>query len=118
MTDPSTKNSRLSFRALCVAGIPSLWLLLFFFVPLLIIAVVSFLSRGDYGELQLPFTLESYKRLCGSGLFGFDSLYPMILLRSVLLGALTAFICVTAGLPLAFFIARLPARWKVFALTL
>ncbi|MDB6025197.1 MAG: Binding-protein-dependent transport system inner rane component [Verrucomicrobiales bacterium] len=95
-----------------------LWLIVFFVIPLTIIIAISFFSRGDYGEIQLPLTLENYKRLMGFGLLGFDSLYPAILWRSLVLGALTATVCVIAGLPLAFFIARLSPRWKNFALTL
>jgi spermidine/putrescine transport system permease protein len=95
-----------------------IWLLLLLLIPLAGLGIISFLSRGDYGELQLPFTFENYQRLAGFGLLGFDSLYPAILLRSLALGAGTAFMCVLAGLPLAFFIARLPARWKTPALTL
>ncbi len=95
-----------------------LWLFLFLLAPLLAVGVISFLSRGDYGETQLPLTLDNYKRLLGFGLLGFDALYPVILARSLLLGAGTAVACVLTGLPLAFFIARLPARYKNFALTL
>jgi spermidine/putrescine transport system permease protein len=86
--------------------------------PLLIVLAVSFLTRGPYGSVEFPFTLENYKRFLGFGLLGFDPLYPTILLRSVLLGAATAFICAVLALPLAFFIARLPACSKSFALVL
>lgn len=105
-------------RAALTVGPGGLWLLVFLLAPLLVVAVISFLSRGDYGELQRPFTLENYRRLLGFGLLGFDPVYPLILLRSLLLGAGTAVACVVAGLPLAFFIARLPERWKHLALTL
>lgn len=105
-------------RAALTAGPGLLWLMVFLFVPLLAVAVISVLSRGDYGELQRPFTLENYRRLLGFGLLGFDPLYPLILLRSVWLGAGTAAACVAAGVPLAFFIARLPGQGKHVALTL
>jgi spermidine/putrescine transport system permease protein len=95
-----------------------LWLIIFFAIPMLIVTGISFFSRGDYGELQMPLTLENYKRLVGFGSLGFDSLYPAILFRSLALGALTAMFCLIAGLPLAFFIARLSSRWKTFALIL
>jgi spermidine/putrescine transport system permease protein len=95
-----------------------LWLLLLLLIPLTAVGVISFMSRGDYGEVELPFTFENYKRLLGFGILGFDSLYPAILLRSLVLGIGTALACVIAGLPLAFFIARLPARFKTPALTL
>jgi spermidine/putrescine transport system permease protein len=64
---------------------------------------VSFLSRGAYGELELPLTLENYKRVAGFGLLGFDPLYPTILGRSVLIAAATALLCVICSLPVAFF---------------
>lgn len=94
------------------------WVVLFLMVPLAAVGVISFFSRGNYGEIQLPLTLDNYKRLGGFGEFGFDSLYPSVLLRSLILGAGTAFFCLAAGLPLAFFISGLKARWKTAALTL
>ena len=91
---------------------------LLFLVPLSIIIGYSFLTRGVYGEIQWPPTLENYQRLIGFGPFGFDSLYPLVFLRSLALGALTTALCVLTGFPLAFFIATLPARFKTVALTL
>jgi spermidine/putrescine transport system permease protein len=101
-----------------VLGIPLGWLFLFLFVPLAGICGISFFSRGDYGEIQLPLTLENYKRLAGFGLLGFDSLYPQIVVRSLAMGLVTAGCCALAGLPMTFFIARLPHRWKTIALLL
>lgn len=105
-------------RSAITSGPAVLWLTIFLLAPLLIVGGISFLARGTYGEIELPFTLASYKRLLGFGELGFDPLYPVILLRSLVLGAMTAVCCVIAGLPLAFFIARLPARFKTLALTL
>jgi spermidine/putrescine transport system permease protein len=94
------------------------WLSVFLALPLAGIGVISFLSRGDYGEIQQPFTLENYRRLLGFGWLGFDPLYPGIFLRSLLLGAATAGLCLVSGLPLAFFIARQTARFRMLCLTL
>ncbi|WP_063816426.1 ABC transporter permease [Pedosphaera parvula] len=105
-------------RAAFTAGPATLWLVVLLLVPLAAIGAISFMSRGDYGEIELPFTIENYKRLLGFGMLGFDSLYPIILFRSLTLGIGTALACVITGLPLAFFIARLPARFKTPALTL
>jgi spermidine/putrescine transport system permease protein len=105
-------------RSAITSGPGVVWLAFFLLAPLIAVGVISFMSRGDYGEVQLPITLDNYKRLLGFGLLGFDALYPIILLRSLVLGAGTAIACVVAGLPLAFFIARLPSRYKNFALTL
>ena len=105
-------------RSSLTSGPGLLWLLVFLLAPLLAIFFISFLTRGAYGEMQWPLTLENYRRLVGFGPFGFDSLYPLIFLRSLALGALTTALCALAGFPLAFFIARLPARFKTAALTL
>lgn len=108
----------LSLRALASLAPGLLWLAVFFALPLAIIVAISFLSRGEYGTVQRPFTLENYHRLAGFGLLGFDSLYPIIVLRSLALGFGTAVLCLLAGLPLAFFIARLPRSCKNVALLL
>lgn len=106
------------FRLLACGGPASLWFAFFMLVPLLIIVGMSFFSRGDYGEVQFPLTLSNYQRLAGFGELGFNSLYPLILVRTLLMALATALLCVLAGLPLAFFIAGLPARYKNIALTL
>jgi spermidine/putrescine transport system permease protein len=49
---------------------------------------------------------------------GFDPLYPLIFLRSLVLGMLTAMGCLLLGLPLAFFIAGLPHRLRTAGLIL
>lgn len=97
---------------------PTLWLALFFAIPLLGIFWVSFLSRGNYGELQFPLTTENYQRVAGFGLLGFDPLYPTILFRSLAIAAATAGLCIFCALPVAFFIAGLAPRWKTIGLTL
>ncbi len=107
-----------AIRSLFTSGPGILWIVVFLLVPLAAILVLSFLSRGEYGEVERRFTWENYQRFCGFGALGFDPLYPLILLRSLALGAGTALLTVLAALPLSFFIAGLPARWKNVALTL
>ena len=105
-------------RSAFTSGPGLLWLTLFLLGPLLAIVFISFLTRGAYGQIQWPPTLENYRRLVGFGPFGFESLYPLIFLRSLALGALTTLLCLLTGFPLAWFIATLPARFKTAALTL
>jgi spermidine/putrescine transport system permease protein len=105
------------FRASVLGGPALAWLAIFFVLPVLSIVIISFLTRGELGTIGRPFTLENFQRLAGFGLLGFESLYPLILLRSLFLGVATAVFCLAAGLPLALFIAKLPARWKTAALT-
>jgi spermidine/putrescine transport system permease protein len=105
-------------RALGTSGPGILWVTLFLLVPLAGIGVISFLTRGSYGEIGLPWTIGNYRRIAGFGLLGFDPQYPQILLRSLLLGAGTTALCLVASLPLAFFISGQSERRKQLALTL
>lgn len=72
---------------------------MFFLAPMIIVVAYSFLTRGVYGGVEQPATLENYTRL-------FDSLYGVILLRSFLMAATATIICVLLGFPLALFISR------------
>ena len=105
-------------RSTMTSGPGIFWVTFFLLLPLLWIGVVSFLTRGEVGGYERPFTFENYSRFVGFGFFGYDLLYPQIILRSLVLGAGTAIFCMLAALPLAFFIAGLPARYKNLALTL
>jgi spermidine/putrescine transport system permease protein len=75
------------------------WMALFFAAPLAIVCGYSFLTRGDYGGVEQPWTFESFTRLA-------DPLYLAILWRSVWIAALATLLCVLLGFPLALFISR------------
>ena len=105
-------------RSVLTSGPGIAWVTLFLLLPLLGIIVISFLNRGTYGEVQWKFTFDNFKRFVGFGAFGFDPLYPKIILRSLGMAATTTALCVLAALPLTFFIAGLPARFKQIALML
>jgi spermidine/putrescine transport system permease protein len=105
-------------RTALTSGPAIVWVTVFLLLPLLAIIAISFLSRGTYGEIEPPLQLGNYRRLLGFGLLGFDSQYPQIILRSLLLAGGTTLVCLLASLPLAFFIARLSPRGKQVALTL
>lgn len=94
------------------------WLLVFFFIPLLLIAGVSFLSRGAYGEIDWRVTLRNYSRILGFSPEGIDLVYFKILLRSLGMAAATTALCALFALPLCFFIAGLPPKFKNAALLL
>jgi spermidine/putrescine transport system permease protein len=74
-----------------------------FFLPLLIVLAYSFLSRGAYGGVLLPWTLESYARI-------FDPLYFAILWRSVWIAGVSTVLCLVLAFPLAFYVAHAGAR--------
>ncbi|WP_040210439.1 ABC transporter permease [Clostridium polynesiense] len=89
----------------------SLWMTAFFVVPLLLIFVVSFLTRGDAGEIVYKFTLSNYARL-------FDKLYVVIFLKSLFISILTTLICLILGYPFAFIIAGANKKIKPIMLLL
>ena len=79
---------------------PSVFLLAtLFLVPLVIVAVYSLQSRGAYGGVALPWTIESYLRIA-------DPLYLKILWRSFWVAGVSTVICLLLGFPLALFISR------------
>lgn len=78
-------------------------MILLFFIPLLIVFFYSLLSRGPYGGVMLPFSVESYGRV-------FDFLYLEIAWRSFWIAAIATLFCLVLGFPLALYIARYSQR--------
>jgi spermidine/putrescine transport system permease protein len=83
------------------------WMALFFAAPLAIVCGYSFLTRGDYGGVEWPWTLENLTRLA-------DPLYLAILWRSVWIAVLATFLCALLGFPLALFISRAGRRKNLY----
>ena len=81
-----------------------LWLVVFFLVPMVIIAVYSLMTRGTYGGVEWGWTLDHYRRF-------FDPLYLSILQRTLLAAALCTGICLLLGYPVALVLAR-SSRWR------
>jgi spermidine/putrescine transport system permease protein len=94
-----------------------LWLILFLVLPGLILVLVSFAGRGDYGNLVWEFSFENYTRLMGYGLFGWTLDYVYILLRSVWVAVVTTGLSVVLSYPLCFYIAKKPLRTRYLWLT-
>jgi len=83
------------------------WMGLFFAAPLAIICGYSFLTRGDYGGVEQPWTFESFARLA-------DPLYLGILWRSLWIAAAATIFCAILGFPLALFISRAGKRKNLY----
>ena len=97
-------------RAWLLLAPGTLWLLVFFLVPILIMLVYSVMPRGIYGGVDPGFTLEHYRRF-------FDRLYLDILQRTFVWSVACTVICLVLGYPVAYVIAR-AGRWKSFLLFL
>jgi len=113
-----TTQQNLTKRGLLFLGTAMLWLMVFLVLPGLVLIVVSFASRGAYGQLEWEFTIENYKRLAGFSLFGWTADYIVIVLRSVWVAFVTTLISVILSYPLSFFICARPERSRYLWLTL
>lgn len=82
-----------------------IWMTLFFVVPIIMVIIVSFLTRGQYGGIDYKFTLDNYIKL-------FNPLYVEILIKSLIIALLTTLICLFLGYPFAYFIARSKKKYR------
>jgi spermidine/putrescine transport system permease protein len=105
-------------KSLLLASGALLWLLAFLVLPGLIVAALAFASRGDYGQVQWTFGWDNFVRLAGWGLFGWSADYLIIVGRSLLLAGSCTLFALLLALPLAFFIASQPPRWRYLLLAL
>lgn len=88
-----------------------LYLFVFMVLPLILVVALSFLTRGTYGDVEFRFNAANYARL-------FDPIYGRIMLFSLGVGLGTTVITILIGYPLAYYIARSPARQRSLLLFL
>ncbi len=106
-----------------VIGLPFTWLVVFFFLPFLILAYISFVDMGNdihpfkplwdsaSGVLNLKYeNYSSIFRAEGGALF--DTLYLESYGRSIKYAFATATLCLAIGYPFAYFLARANAHLR------
>ena len=102
-------------------GAPTAFLLVFFFGPLLIMLVYSFLTPGLYGGVEWSFSHLNYGRILGwadTRYEKFDPVFLAIFLRSLRLAALTVVTSLLVSYPAAFWISRMSPGRRDFAIFL
>ncbi|HLK20837.1 MAG TPA: ABC transporter permease [Bryobacteraceae bacterium] len=82
-------------------------MLTLFAAPLAIILAYSLLTRGTWGGISQPWTLESYQRLI-------DPIYLGIVWRSFWIAGASTVLCLLLGFPLALFISRSGKRKNLY----
>ncbi|EJP1399124.1 spermidine/putrescine ABC transporter permease PotB [Salmonella enterica] len=87
------------------------WLVLFVFLPNLMIIGTSFLTRDDARFVKMVFTLDNYARLL-------DPLYFEVLLHSLNMALIATLSCLVLGYPFAWFLAKLPEKIRPLLLFL
>lgn len=108
-----------------VIGLPYAWLLLFFLAPFAIVFKISFadpimaqppftplIDWGAESGRRLLATLDNYRFLLE------DKLYWLSYLKSIKIAAISTFLCLLLGFPMAYAIARMPQPWRNLLLLL
>lgn len=95
----------------------TIYLGIFFFGPLAIIAVFSFLEPGLYGGVEWNFYHWNYGRMFGwaDGVIEwYEPIYLKILFRSMMVAVFTVIACLIVVYPVTFWVSRLPERTQLF----
>ncbi|PQJ89197.1 spermidine/putrescine ABC transporter permease PotB [Aliivibrio sifiae] len=87
------------------------WLLLFVFIPNVMIIGTSFLTRDEANLIEMTFTMDNYLRL-------FDPLYAKVLWHSFYMAIVATLLCLVVGYPFAYIVAKMPEKWRPFMLFL
>ena len=95
-----------------ICSLPSsVWLLVFFLVPLAFVWVLSFGEKRGLIDVEISWTLVNYAR-------ALDPLYLGVFVKSIWISSLTTLVCLFIGLPVALGIVFSPPRWKPILLLL
>jgi len=92
-------------------GLPFIWHMVFFLLPLAIVAAISFAESADaIPPFKLIWTMANYRALCSGCLGAYTN--------SLALAALATALCLLVGYAIAFAIARTPGVWRQLLLFL
>ncbi|WP_223672847.1 spermidine/putrescine ABC transporter permease PotB [Proteus terrae] len=96
------KKTRKLFQNIVITGVVG-WLMVFVFLPNIMIIATSFLMRDDANLVEMVFTLDNYYRL-------FDPMYAEVLLHSINMAVVATLACLLLGYPFAYFLAKMPKK--------
>ena len=112
------KNNR---RGLILITPTLVWMIGLLIIPLILVLITSFGQRSPDGNVIYDFSLNNYLRLVGYSRDQpcdttlppcFNDLYVGILWRSLTLAFQTTILTIVVGYPLAYFVARAPAKQR------
>ena len=102
-------TGRARARALPFLGPGTLFLIVFMAIPVALLFVYSFFTRGRFGGVQFTFTTENFAKLL-------DPVYSGVIVQSVGMAVVVTLLALLLGYPIAYAITRLPERWRTIAL--
>jgi len=97
-------------EAWALMGPGTVWMVVFFAIPVVVMCGYSFMPRGTYGGVDPGFTLEAYARFL-------HPVYLTILERTFVVAVVSTVLCALAGYPVAYVIAR-STKWRTLLLFL
>lgn len=93
-------------------GLPlTFWLSIFFVIPMGIVLIYSFLTKGTYGGISLPFTLRNFKAFL-------DPLNLRVITKTVYISFYVTLFTVFLAVPTAYFIARSKYKQELLLLVI
>lgn len=107
--NPTLRRSAALAPSLVIIGI-------FMLVPVVIMAIFSFLEARSYGGVNWTFSADAYVQLLFERMLDdslrFDPGYMIIIARSFVLAGVAMVCCLVVGFPVAYFISRQPLQHR------
>lgn len=91
------------FAQLFMCGPITIWSLIFIYAPVILLLIMSFMTKGPLGVIQYQFTLDNYKAML-------DPVYFSVIKESVVIAFFTTVLSILMGYPLAYFMASQKAK--------
>ncbi|MCQ8212604.1 ABC transporter permease [Cetobacterium somerae] len=89
----------------------TLWMSVFFVIPMLIVLSYAFLTKGTYGGVQMIFTLKNFNVF-------FEPVFLKILFRTIYISVVVTILTVILAVPTAYFIARSKFKQELLILVI
>ncbi|GAA2128312.1 ABC transporter permease [Nocardioides bigeumensis] len=83
----------------------------FVVVPVLLVLSYTVFDRGRFGGIEYEFTLDNFSR-------AFEPTFRRVLVSSLWIAGAATLVALVVGYPVAYAIAKLPARWRSLMLVL
>jgi spermidine/putrescine transport system permease protein len=90
----------------------ALWVICFLFIPLILIFVYSFSTRGEGGTIVASYGLHNYEH------FITTSIYARTIIKSIIIGFEVTLVCLIVGYLPAYYLARLTTTRRVILIIL
>lgn len=111
---PPRTRSRMSPLSYRLRGLPflapgTLFLIVFMAIPVALLFIYSFFTRGRFGGVQFILTTENFEKLL-------DPIYMNVVIQSIGMASLVTILALLLGYPIAYAITKIPPRWRIIAL--